>query len=219
MNHLNPFLTPTFYIDSDSPSVIGYMQSICKNESDPTQKAIHLFYAVRDDILYTPYNIRLTPEALKASSVLEARQGFCISKAVLLAAVARAAGIPSRLGFADVKNHLTTKRLYALMQTDVFIYHGYTELYLNNKWLKATPAFNRSLCKRFGVHPLEFDGQSDALLQEFDQKGNRHMEYLVDRGTHPDLPFEDMVDVLKQNYPKLFHENLISVEGDLEKEE
>ena len=28
------------------------------------------------------------------------------------------------------------------MGTDLFVYHGYAELFLDGKWVKATPAFN-----------------------------------------------------------------------------
>ena len=70
--------------------------------------------------------------------------------------------VPSKVGFADVRNHLCTPRLRALMGSDVFIYHGITELFLDGKWVKATPTFNIGLCERFGVIPLDFDGHADA---------------------------------------------------------
>ena len=39
----------------------------------------------------------------------------------------------SQMGFADVTNHLSTERLRSLMKSNLFIYHGYTELWLENK--------------------------------------------------------------------------------------
>jgi hypothetical protein len=86
------------------------------------------------------------------------------------------------------------------MQTDVFVFHGYTEFLLENKWVKATPAFNATLCERFDVEPLEFDGRSDALLQQSDRKGNRYMEYLRDRGHFDDLPLEDLRRAFEEWY-------------------
>ncbi|MGH7277982.1 MAG: hypothetical protein ACREJG_04770, partial [Candidatus Rokuibacteriota bacterium] len=114
------------------------------------------------------------------------------------------AGIPARVGFADVRNHLTTPRLRAVMGTDVFYYHGYTDLYLGGRWVKATPAFDRTLCDRFGVRALEFDGRADSLFHPYDTSGRRHMEYVHDRGTHADVPVETIVAVFQREYPGLF---------------
>ena len=52
----------------------------------------------------------------------------------VLAAAARVLGVPARLGFADVRNHLTSPRLREMMNTDVFAYHGYTELLIDGRW-------------------------------------------------------------------------------------
>ena len=104
-------------------------------------------------------------------------------KATLLAAACRAIGIPARVGFADVRNHLSTARMREVMQTDVFYWHGYAVLLLDGAWRKATPAFNRELCERFDLLPLEFDGRADSLYHPFDRQGHRHMEYLADRGS------------------------------------
>lgn len=204
---LQTYLQPTHYIDSDSPEVIDLTQSVVHADRSDLENAIALYYAVRDDIRYSPYCITLDPDTYTASYLLEHKVGFCIQKAILLAAVARVAGIPSRVGFADVRNHLATPRLIELMRTDVFIYHGYTELYLKGKWVKATPAFNLSLCQRFKVKPLEFDGEHDSIFHPFDQIGNKHMEYLRDRGSFDDFPFEKMVDALREGYPHMFNED------------
>jgi len=123
------------------------------------ERAVALYYAVRDGFWYDPYSADFSPEGLRASTVIERGRGFCVPKAGLLVAVARAAGIPARPGFADVRNHLATARLLELMGTDVFYYHGYAVLWLDGRWVKATPAFNVELCQRFGVRPLDFDGR------------------------------------------------------------
>jgi transglutaminase-like putative cysteine protease len=127
-----------------------------------------------------------------------------VAKAALYAATLRAVGIPARIGFADVRNHLATPRLLALMGSDVFILHGYASLHLDGRWIKATPTFNLSLCERFGVKPLEFDGESDTLFHEYDRAGRRHMEYLKDHGTFHDVPVERIIPDMRRAYPKLF---------------
>jgi transglutaminase-like putative cysteine protease len=158
---------------------------------------------VRDNIRYDPYAVSSEPELYRASTTARARSAFCIPKAVLLAAASRALGIPARLGFADVRNHFSSTRLHALLGTDLFVFHGYAELLLDGRWLKATPAFNRELCRRFGVAPLTFDGTADAVFQPFDSEGRRHMEYVRDRGTASELPLSEILRVFRETYPNL----------------
>lgn len=211
-------LQSTYFIDSDSPQIIEFASNITKGAHSDIEKAIRLYYAVRDEIYYDPYGVNHNPESLKASAVLDRRSGFCVTKAILLAAVARAEKIPSRLGFADVKNHLSSERLKQLMQTDVFFFHGYTELFLENKWVKATPAFNLSLCEKSGVKPLDFDGKNDSVFHEYNKEGKQHMEYLCDRGQFSDFPYEKMFEVWKQHYPQFFLESSKTIGGDFEEE-
>ncbi len=210
------YLRPTRFIDSDNPDVIDFAASITASKTTDVDKATALYYAVRDGIRYDPYTVDLTPEAMRASAVLAKKFGFCVTKAVLLAASARVQGIPSRLGFADVRNHLATEKLRRRMQTDLFVFHSYTELFLRGKWVKATPAFNSSLCERFDVAPLEFDGVNDSMLQESDRKGNRYMEYVCDRGQFADLPLELMRTVLEEHYPALMSRGAEDLAGTFE---
>jgi transglutaminase-like putative cysteine protease len=217
-NEFDIYLRPTYYIDSDHPEILAFSKEICGNVTQRTEQAIQLFYAVRDGIRYDPYSIEKDPVSFKASSTLRRKTGYCVAKAILLAAFARVMGIPSRLVFADVRNHLTTDRLKEMMKTDVFVFHGYTELYLEGKWVKATPTFNKDLCEKFGVSPLEFDGKTDCLLHEFDEKGQKHMEYLKDHGQFDDLPVEKMLTSMRDAYPMFFQEGIQEIVGDFEKE-
>ncbi|HEX7441757.1 MAG TPA: transglutaminase-like domain-containing protein, partial [Caldimonas sp.] len=172
----------------------------------------------RDDIRYDPYRIDLSPAGLTASRCLENGYGFCATKAALLAAVLRVHGIAARLGFADVRNHLTSARLRATMGTDLFAYHGYTDILLDGRWVKATPAFNLTLCQKAGTQPLEFDGVSDSILHPFDLSGRRHMEYVRDRGTHADLPRDAMVKVWDELYPPGVEWKREAAHGDFEQD-
>lgn len=175
-----------------------------------------LYYAVRDRIRYDPYSLRAEPRAFQASRVLDDRAAFCIPKAILLAAAARSLGIPAAIGLADVKNHLTTPKLRALMGTDLFIHHGYTVLHLDGRWVKATPAFNIELCDRFGVLPLEFDGRHDSLMHPYDAKRQLHMEYVRDHGWFADFPFGEVMADFRKTYPRLL--DLASVDSVFEGE-
>ncbi len=200
---MNDFLAPARYIDSDHPAVISFAEKNAVGKG-PLERAVSLYYAVRDGIRYNPFLDFSKEETYQASHCLAAGEGFCVGKAALLAACARADGIAARVGFADVKNHLTTPALRARMGTDLFVYHGYTELLLEERWVKATPAFNVELCRRFRVKPLEFDGREDSIFHPFDEEDRRHMEYLRDRGSHADVPVAEIMLAFREAYPGLY---------------
>ena len=203
-SELAEYLRPTWFLDSDSPAVSRFAEEAVAAETTAGGKAKALYYAVRDGIRYDTYEIDLSKEAMRASSVLARGIGFCIPKAVLLAAAARAQGIASRIGFADVKNHLPTERLLEVMENDVLVYHGYVDLCVNGNWVRATPAFNRSLCEHLNVDPLEFDGLHDALLQQFDRSGSQYLEYVNDRGVFADLPLDQILAGIQKHHPALY---------------
>ena len=194
------WLLPTRFVDSSHPDVVAFAREACAGATDDRTRASRLFVAVRERLRYDPYTITVDPEDYKASAVLGRERAYCIPKAVLLCAAARAAGIPARLGFADVKNHLASEKLLKVLGSDLFVFHGYVELWIDGKPVKATPAFNASLCARFGVPPLDFDGTSDALLHAYDGEGRRHMEYVTDHGTWTGVPLERMYAAFKATY-------------------
>lgn len=194
------YVQPSATIDSHHTSVSAFAMENAGDARDSRQKAIRLYYAVRDSIRYDPYLIELTVDGLKASHTLSIGRGWCVPKAILLAASCRAMGIPARLGFADVRNHLSTARMRETMKTDIFYWHGYTAIYLDDIWVKATPAFNIELCERFRIQPLDFDGRNDSIYHPLDQNGNRHMEYLQYRGEFTDAPINQIIETFRREY-------------------
>jgi transglutaminase-like putative cysteine protease len=194
-------LRPTDLIDSDHPAVRAFADRHGRGSGD-RERAVSLYYAVRDGFRYDPYRIDLSPQGMKASTVLAAGYGWCVPKATLLAAACRALGIPARVGYADVRNHLATERMREVMQTDIFYWHGYTDILIEGAWRKATPAFNVELCERFGLLPLEFDGRADSLYHPFDRHGHRHMEYVAQRGCFDDVPLAQMTQDFARLYPR-----------------
>lgn len=212
------YLRPTEFIDSDSPEIRNFAGKAIRGATTEREKAVNLYYAVRDGILYDPYRIDHTRDGFKASNILLNRHGYCVAKAVVLAAVLRAEGIPCRLHFADVRNHLTTERLKKLMQTDTFYYHGYNDIWLEGRWVKVTPTFNLSLCEKFKVKPLDWDGRSDAVFHPFDLEGRRHMEYVTDHGSFADLPYDAIIETFLTCYGDAArnYQNGINQPGDFE---
>ncbi|TYO94906.1 transglutaminase superfamily protein [Geothermobacter ehrlichii] len=212
------FLQPTEFIDSDHQAIRDFARNASGDAAGDREAAVNLYYAVRDGIRYTPYLDFTDPENYRASSVLARGYGFCISKASLLAACCRSAGIPARLGFADVRNHLTTPRLRELNGGDLMRWHAYTEILLDGRWVKATPAFNLALCTRFRVRPLEFDGREDSIFHPFDADQRRHMEYVRERGVYDDVPLEEILATFHRHSPKLLsHEGSGDFEAEAEK--
>jgi transglutaminase-like putative cysteine protease len=204
------YLAAARYIDSDAPSILAFAQRATAGASDEIDRAVRISHAVRDDIIYDPYVDYMDMRVYRASTVLAAGRGYCVGKAAVLAACARAIGIPARLGFADVRNHLTSRKLYDVFKSDVFRYHAYVDLYLDGKWVKATPAFDSRLCAKLNLAPLDFDGRSDSLFQPFDPAGRRHMEYLADHGTFADVPVDTLLEQLRIHYPAVYNGQKLS---------
>ncbi|WP_332690360.1 transglutaminase family protein [Bosea sp. (in: a-proteobacteria)] len=195
-------LSPSGFIDSDSEAIRAFA---ARNAGPGTEreKAVRLYYAVRDAV---PYDLRyfgVEREIFIASRCLAAEGTFCVPKAITLAAAARATGIPARIGFADVRNHLASPRILELMGGDVFRWHAYTLLFVDGRWVKATPAFDSSFCARFDVSPLDFDGSADSVFHPFDPSGRQHMEYVLDRGAHDEMPFDAFRAAMLEAYPRL----------------
>ncbi|MGE8360484.1 transglutaminase-like domain-containing protein [Pseudomonas sp.] len=215
---MREYLEPGRFIDSDHPALIEFAERFRGSSHDPREQAVALYYAVRDEVRYNPYVFSRDPQTLKASHALLSGESYCVPKAVLLAACARHCGIPARIGLADVRNHLATPRLLELLRSEVFAMHGYTELYLDGRWVKATPAFNLALCRVFKVAPLEFDGREDSVFHPFNQAGERYMEYLADHGQFADVPEHLFFDHLATCYPHLFAADAPLMVGDLQAE-
>lgn len=204
------WLEVTEFLDHDDPAVREFALDTVGATTDPTDKAVELFYAVRDGWWYDPYSSDNSRESFQASTVAGVDRSWCVPKSVLLSAAARAAGLPARLGFADVRNHLQSEKLKESMGTDLFVFHGYSEFFLDGRWVKASAAFNIEMCERFDTKPLEFDGRTDALFHEFDQAGNRHMEYVNQRGSYDDLPFDE----IQATFAEVYGDPIGDAEGD-----
>ncbi|MGH3753024.1 MAG: transglutaminase-like domain-containing protein [Pseudonocardiaceae bacterium] len=211
-----PDLQPTEFIDYRCDEVQDFVERwVPAAASTDTERAVSLYYAVRDKVRYEIYGADFSRSGLRASQVLRARSGMCIHKSVLYTAALRAVAVPSRLVLTDVRNHLTSDRLQALLGGDVFHYHCLTSVYLEGRWVKATPVFPKILCRLYGIAPLEFDGVTDSLHHPFDLQGRRNMEFLRTHGEFSDLPYDFVVNGLRAAHPRLFRGTDHLVEGSL----
>ncbi|MFD3514431.1 transglutaminase family protein [Streptomyces sp. NPDC058657] len=199
----------TGFLDYEHESVQAFVDKalagIDRDAAGPAGLAVALYYAVRDRIHYEVYGADLSEQGLKASSVIAAGMGFCLHKSVLYAACCRAVGIPARLHYSDVRNHLASDRLRTYIGGDVF-FHGLATVYLDGRWIKVTPVFNKLLCRLYGMAPLEFDGRSDSLYHPFDAQGRQSMEFLTDHGDFDDVPYEFVMATMRRKHPKFLNE-------------
>ncbi len=198
---MRQYLEATELIDCNKKSIIETASDLTKDKNNDPEKAKALFYFVRDEIRYNIYLPKLTIQDNKASVTLQRQEGYCVQKAVLLAALARAIGIPARLRFSDIRNHLVPKHLLEQRRgINLFVYHGYDELYINGRWVKAVVAFDNITCEENKIIPVDFDGINDALLHKYNRDGKLHVEYEKDHGHYPDLPLNYIIAERKRAY-------------------
>jgi transglutaminase-like putative cysteine protease len=194
---LEVYLRPTRLIDCGARSIKEKAQDLTKGQRTTVEKARSLFYFVRDGIKYNPYPPFGHPELYGASLTLARGEGYCVQKAILLAALARAAGTPARLRFAAIRNHLSPRKLVEVMGTNLFIWHGYDELFIEDKWVKATPTFDAKMCQKNRIIPVEFDGENDAVFHSHNRDGKLHIEYVKDHGHYQDVPLDRILAFFK----------------------
>lgn len=204
------YLQPTDCLDFNHADFEEFLKNF-NPSSDGKQTAVDLYFFVRDAFLYDPYHLDLRPSGLVASSILHKKRAWCVEKAIVLAAAARKYGIPSRLGYAIVTNHIGVERLLHYLRRPEIVFHGYVELFINGEWIKCTPAFDKRICKVSGVTPLDWDGETDSLFQAYEGE-QQFMEYLHDYGSFEDVPIELMNAEMKTYYPHLFEEEYNSKE-------
>ena len=203
MEDMSIYLQPTEFFDFDKKEVYEKAYEITIGTTTEKEKAIKLFYWVRDEIKYNMMTyIPKVKANFKASETLRRGDGFCVSKSILLSSFARAVGIPARIHLVDLINHKISQKVIDFMGTNVMYYHGYSEFFLDNKWIKLTPSFDTNTAIKGGFLPMvEFDGEHDAIFPKFDNDGKPFGEYLTDRGIHADLPLNDIDKVFSEKYP------------------
>lgn len=202
---MQQFTTSTFYFDYETDAIQQFIHKYVDRTASKKEQAIQLYYAIRDGWRYNPYNITVKKEGYRASVILDKKEAHCIDKSILMVTCCRVLDIPARLCLAKVRNHIAAEKITKQFGTDELVPHGYVEVYLNNKWIKTTPVFNKELCAFINVEALEFDGETDAIFQEFDKKGGNFMEYIEDYGHYDDVPVQYMLDLMRQHYTVAFN--------------
>ncbi|WP_321307611.1 transglutaminase family protein [Marinifilum fragile] len=198
------YLSPSYYFDFESDVIQKLISAFKDDRISDKEKAIGMYLKVRDNWRYDPYTISLAKESFRASFIAQKSTGNCVEKSILLIACLRALGLPARLHLGKVKNHIAVERLTEKYRSNELTPHGMLNVYLNHKWLKLSPAFNKSLCEKFKVAPLDFDGENNSFLQQFNSEGSLFMEYTADYGHFEDVPLDFMKRNIKEHYPHIF---------------
>ncbi|TFG27459.1 MAG: transglutaminase family protein [Promethearchaeota archaeon] len=214
MSGIEQYLQPTEFFDFYKPKVKNKAIQITRGLKTDKEKAMALFYWVRDNIIYRQGSFYLTKSTFKASMNLRRGYGFCVSKAILLSTLARVVKIPARIHLCDIINHKIPQKVIDYMKTNVFYVHGYSELYINQKWIKLTPAFDKESSKRGNYVLVEFDGEHDAMFQSYDEQGNLFVEYLNDRGVFADVPFDEIKEVIIEKYKPMLEKAFNKIQAD-----
>ena len=72
---MNEYLQPGRYVDSTHPAVIGFARLHAHGAND-RERAMALYYAVRDTIRYNPFQNFMADDTYRASACLERNLGF-----------------------------------------------------------------------------------------------------------------------------------------------
>ena len=119
------FLQSEPFVESDHPKIKQAVGDIVSSQDSPYRKAKKIIRWMNDNIYQRP--VLSIPDAL---STLENRVGDCNEHAVLLAALARAAGIPAKIEAGLV------------YLDDRFYYHAWNLLYVG-QWVTADSVFGQ----------------------------------------------------------------------------
>ncbi len=197
---MEQYLQPTAVLDYDTETVRRFAEDAIRGATELRERAVRLFYQVRDRIVYDPRVPFHRPKYYKASEILRRGRGYCVQKAALLIAAARAGGIPARFGFANLRNNGAGRELVDMMGCNIFVYHGFAEFHLGGRWIKATPSFDPPVYEKHNIAPLTFDGEHDAVFPPKDLSGRPYAEYVQYLGSYADLPLDTIMEGWKQIY-------------------
>lgn len=184
-----PCTDPTDVIASGHPDIIACTHQVTVGCTSEFDRARAIFTFVRDEIRYNFTPILLERDDWHAANTLQRGDGFCQQKAVLLAALARAAGIPSAIGFQHLRDHkLLQTRYEEALPEGIIPYHGLTYLWLDGAWRIADATLDAGLCRRRDYRLVELQPDEHARLPKTDQHGAPHFDILNEFGPYPDLP-------------------------------
>lgn len=198
---MDHFASSSAIFDHLHPTVQDFVaRAIGPDTLSDKDKAVRIYYAVRDDIFYEVFGTDISGDGLAASSIITSKRGFCLHKSICFVAACRAAGLAARLLVDKVKNHVTTQELSALVGGQEFL-HWFAEVRVDNVWLKVSPTFNKQMCQLFGMRALDFDGQSHSINQHYGAEV--FMEYMGEPASFADPSHEELLEYIEAHHPRM----------------
>lgn len=194
-------LGPTRFIDSTHPSIVAAVDELGIRCLPPVERARRVFAFVKDRIRYE-FSAKMSEEEYIASYVLAAGRGFCVQKAVLLAALGRAAGVPTALALSDLRDRSLPAWVTEALTTDVMHHHGLNAFWLDGAWVKVDASLSPDVVERKGYRDVVFAPPEDALLAPTTLAGAPHADYVAFHGLYADLPFEQMIGAFLEAYSR-----------------
>jgi transglutaminase-like putative cysteine protease len=196
---LAPFLAPSRFVESTHAAIVEHVAFLDLEALAPRARAARLFEHVRSDVRYD-FLAKFGEDDYLASNVLASGRGFCVQKAVLLAALGRAAGIPTAIVLCDMRDHALPERIAQALRTDVMHHHGLNAFHLDGRWVSVDASLDPKFLDRKRLARVAFDGTADALLPKATLDGARAAEYLVFHGRYADLPFAETTQAFLDGY-------------------
>jgi hypothetical protein len=131
---LEPYLQASSDLNFKDPVVADLARKAAGGEKDPSKLADRLTDFVHEYV----QSKNLSVGFATASEVARSREGDCTEHGVLLAALGRAVGIPSRI----VTGIVYTDEFAG--EQNVFVGHLWTQFWLDGEWVDVDAAFNQT---------------------------------------------------------------------------
>jgi transglutaminase-like putative cysteine protease len=196
---MREFLSAARFVESEHPAIVARVRELDLLRLPLRERAARLFDHVRNDVRYE-FMAKFTPDDYLASRILEANQGFCVQKAVLLAALGRAAEIPTAIVLCDMRDHALPEKVIRAIGTNVMYHHGLNAFHIDGAWLTVDASLDPKFLDKKRYPHTAFHGTADALLAATTTDGARAAEYVTFHGRYADLPFEQTTAAFTAGY-------------------
>jgi len=193
---LSRFLKSTTVINSDSDIIKATAESLFNNANSDEEIVKRLFYFIRDEIRYI-FRLTDNPEDLKASFILQRKQGFCTQKAILFCAIARSINIPAGIAFFEIIDYFMNK---SAVNGRLIQYHGIASLYLHGRWILFDATLDKRLCEMNNRPVTEFSATKDCLMPPLAENRNKHIEYVKFRGMCSNIVPQPFIRLMQHTY-------------------
>jgi transglutaminase-like putative cysteine protease len=167
---LQDYLVATKMCDCDNPWLRKKAEEIIEGASTPEDKALKIFYYVRDNIRFS-----MAFSRSKASQILRQGYGECLTKTNAHVALLRAAGIPTRVRWVMVQSKVLRGLVAAFLLRAIAseASHFWVECLLGGRWISCEAFLDEPLYKGMlkqglitseQIPTIDWDGEKDLVM-------------------------------------------------------